>query len=142
MIIPHGNNVVRVYVQILLSSPDQDYWKAAPESKVKKVANEILSPYYIEWERVDWYSVYPIGQGIAERYSLDERVFIGGDACHTHSVCCPALSLAIPESKLADLIVAKGRARDEFWILGRAEFCLEVSLSRVWLCETVNVENI
>lgn len=87
MIIPHGNNVVRVYVQIVLSSPEQDYWKAAPESKVKEVANDILSPYYIEWERVDWYSVYPIGQGIAERYSLDERIFIGGDACHTHSVC-------------------------------------------------------
>lgn len=87
MIIPHGNNVVRVYVQILLSSPEQDYWKVAPESKVKKAANDILSPYYIEWERVDWYSVYPIGQGIAERYSLDERIFVGGDACHTHSVC-------------------------------------------------------
>jgi hypothetical protein len=34
---------------------------------------------------VEWYSVYPIGQGIAERYTLDERVFMGGDACHTHS---------------------------------------------------------
>lgn len=92
MIIPHGNNVVRVYVQIFLFSPEQeDYWKLASESKVKEVANDILSPYYIEWERVDWYSVYPIGQGIAERYSLDERIFIGGDACHTHSVC-PALN--------------------------------------------------
>lgn len=99
MIIPHGNNVVRVYVQIVLSNPEQeDYWKVASESKVKEVANDILSPYYIEWERVDWYSVYPIGQGIAERYSLDERIFIGGDACHTHSVC-PALNyLSLLES--------------------------------------------
>lgn len=95
MIIPHGNNVVRVYVQIVLSSPEQeDYGKVASESKVKEVANEILSPYYIEWDRVDWYSVYPIGQGIAERYSLDERIFIGGDACHTHSVC-PALKFLL-----------------------------------------------
>jgi hypothetical protein len=30
--------------------------------------------------------VYPIGQGIADKYTLDHRVFMGGDACHTHSV--------------------------------------------------------
>jgi len=29
--------------------------------------------------------VYPIGQGIADKYTLDHRVFMGGDACHTHS---------------------------------------------------------
>lgn len=141
MIIPHGNNVVRVYVQIVLSGPEQDYWKVAPASKVKEVANDILSPYYIEWERVDWYSVYPIGQGIAERYSLDERIFIGGDACHTHSVCLTLNYLSLLQS-ICLLIVAKGWARDEFWIPGRPEFRLEVSLSRGWLCETVNLENV
>src|SRR5699024_2422219 len=25
--------------------------------------------------------------GISEKYTLDERVFMGGDACHTHSAC-------------------------------------------------------
>jgi len=46
------------------------------------------------WERVEWYSVYPIGQGIADKYTLDHRVFMGGDACHTHSVSLFAKKLA------------------------------------------------
>ena len=87
MVIPQGNNVVRVYVQIILPNKDDNPRDVATQSLVQKTANEIFSPYTIEWERVDWYSVYPIGQSIAERYCLDERVFIGGDACHTHSVC-------------------------------------------------------
>jgi hypothetical protein len=45
----------------------------------------VLKPYTISWDRIEWYSVYPIGQGISEKYTLDERVFMGGDACHTHS---------------------------------------------------------
>ena len=91
MVIPHGNNVVRIYVQIIdPNTKDQDLWKLATESKVQQAAKDILKPYYIEWERVDWYSVYTIGQGIAERYSLGERIFMGGDACHTHSVWPPS----------------------------------------------------
>jgi 2-polyprenyl-6-methoxyphenol hydroxylase-like FAD-dependent oxidoreductase len=86
MIIPQGNNVVRVYVQLISPAGGEEPRKLATESKVQQAANDILSPYHIEWERVDWYSAYPIGQGIAERYTLDERIFMGGDACHTHSV--------------------------------------------------------
>lgn len=79
--------MVRLYIQ-LASSSDADFnprkWVSAKE--VQETAKRILRPYELEWETVDWYSVYPIGQGIAEKYTLDERVFIGGDACHTHSV--------------------------------------------------------
>ncbi|KAH0541698.1 hypothetical protein FGG08_003861 [Glutinoglossum americanum] len=85
MIIPHGNNVVRVYVQIKSSDKGQDPRRMATESRIQQQANDILSPYRIEWDRVDWHSAYPIVQGIAERYTLDQRIFMGGDACHTHS---------------------------------------------------------
>lgn len=79
--------MVRLYIQIA-SSTDKDFNARATktEAQVQKSAKLILKPYYIEWDHVEWYSVYPIGQGIADRYTLDERVFIGGDACHTHSV--------------------------------------------------------
>jgi 2-polyprenyl-6-methoxyphenol hydroxylase-like FAD-dependent oxidoreductase len=86
MVIPREDNMVRLYIQIA-SSTDKDWnpRKTATEKEVQDHAKEILKPYTISWDRVEWYSVYPIGQGIAERYTLDERVFMGGDACHTHS---------------------------------------------------------
>lgn len=87
MVIPQGNNRVRIYVQI----PSDDGKKlsaSASQTKIQRMANEILSPYHVEWETVDWHSVYHIGQGISQKYSLNNRIFIGGDACHTHSVSC------------------------------------------------------
>lgn len=86
MVIPRENNMVRLYIQIA-SSTDKD-WNPRKSSSVEEVqehAKAILRPYTISWDRVEWYSVYPIGQGIAEKYTLDERIFMGGDACHTHS---------------------------------------------------------
>lgn len=86
MVIPRENNMVRLYIQIA-SSTDKDWnpRKSATAEEVQEKAKNILKPYTISWDRVEWFSVYPIGQGIAERYTLDERVFMGGDACHTHS---------------------------------------------------------
>ncbi|KAJ5746257.1 hypothetical protein N7520_011439 [Penicillium odoratum] len=86
MVIPREENMVRLYVQIASSDDaDWDPRKTATAEEVQQTAKNILKPYWIEWDRVEWYSVYPIGQGIAEKYTLDERVFMGGDACHTHS---------------------------------------------------------
>ncbi|PLN83409.1 FAD/NAD(P)-binding domain-containing protein [Aspergillus taichungensis] len=84
MIIPQGNNHIRIYVQI---SPDESKKLSASASpeRIQRMANEILRPYHVEWISVDWYSAYHIGQGISQKYSLDNRIFIGGDACHTHS---------------------------------------------------------
>lgn len=61
-------------------------------------ANRILHPYTLEPAEVPWWSVYEIGQRLCERFDdLDPamaevkgegespRVFIAGDACHTHS---------------------------------------------------------
>ncbi|KAF2764918.1 hypothetical protein EJ03DRAFT_331449 [Teratosphaeria nubilosa] len=86
MVIPREANMVRLYIQIA-SSTDADWnpRKSATTEEVQHAAKRIMKPYWIEWDRVEWYSVYPIGQGIADRYTLDERVFMGGDACHTHS---------------------------------------------------------
>jgi 2-polyprenyl-6-methoxyphenol hydroxylase-like FAD-dependent oxidoreductase len=86
MVIPREANMVRLYIQIA-SSTDKDWnpRKTATVEEVQRAAMNILKPYGITWDRVEWYSVYPIGQGIAEKYTLDHRVFMGGDACHTHS---------------------------------------------------------
>ncbi|KAK2010286.1 FAD binding domain-containing protein [Colletotrichum eremochloae] len=86
MVIPREDNMVRLYIQIASSTdPNFDPRKTATMQEVQESAKRILQPYSIEWERTEWYSVYPIGQGISDRYTLDQRVFLGGDACHTHS---------------------------------------------------------
>jgi hypothetical protein len=86
MVIPREDNMVRLYIQIASSTdPDFNPRKTATEQEVIDHAKKILSPYTLDVDRVEWFSVYPIGQGLADKYTLDERVFIGGDACHTHS---------------------------------------------------------
>ncbi|KAF2966279.1 hypothetical protein GQX73_g7293 [Xylaria multiplex] len=86
MVIPREKNMVRLYIQIASSTdPDWSPRKTATAEEVQASAKRILQPYSIEWETLEWYSVYPIGQGISDRYTLDHRVFLGGDACHTHS---------------------------------------------------------
>lgn len=86
MVIPRENNMVRLYIQIASSTePDFSPRKTATVEEVQTAAKRIFQPYYCDWDRVEWYSVYPIGQGIADKYTLDHRVFMGGDVCHTHS---------------------------------------------------------
>ncbi|KAL2755838.1 hypothetical protein ACRALDRAFT_1050888 [Sodiomyces alcalophilus JCM 7366] len=86
MVIPREDNMVRLYIQIASSTdPDFQPRKTATAEEVQASAARILQPYTISWERVEWFSVYPIGQGLGDRYTLDQRVFLGGDAVHTHS---------------------------------------------------------
>ncbi|KAI1421881.1 FAD binding domain-containing protein [Xylaria sp. FL1777] len=44
-----------------------------------------VKPFTLEFERVDWWTIYTVGQRIAKHFSVDDRVFLVGDACHTHS---------------------------------------------------------
>ncbi|HKU31410.1 MAG TPA: FAD-dependent monooxygenase, partial [Arthrobacter sp.] len=57
-------------------------------------ANEILHPYTLDVRNVAWHSVYEVGHRLTNRFddvlpeergSRSPRVFITGDACHTHS---------------------------------------------------------
>lgn len=65
---------------------------------VMTAINEIAHPYSFDFKSVEWFTCYPIGQRLVSRYSLlggkdaqtgvdfdAHRVFIAGDACHTHS---------------------------------------------------------
>ncbi|KAI1132704.1 FAD binding domain-containing protein [Nemania abortiva] len=44
-----------------------------------------VKPFTVEFERVDWWTIYTVGQRIAKHFSINDRVFLVGDACHTHS---------------------------------------------------------
>ncbi|PCH36421.1 hypothetical protein WOLCODRAFT_108689 [Wolfiporia cocos MD-104 SS10] len=91
MVVPREGDTVRLYVQ--LSDADVrdgatgrvDKNKFSPE-RLLDVARRSLSPYTVAAPHgVEWWTLYIIGQRVASQFSVHERVFIAGDACHTHS---------------------------------------------------------
>ncbi|KAF8074087.1 FAD binding domain-containing protein [Lyophyllum atratum] len=57
----------------------------ATQEEATKLIKEIFYPYQVEWDEVNWWSAYEVGQRIINRYAVGESVFFVGDACHTHS---------------------------------------------------------
>ncbi|KAK6886627.1 Phenol hydroxylase [Candida tropicalis] len=106
MVIPRENDLVRFYIQLKEvereeSSPGDkefsgtveerrsskgriDRSKITPESILKQ-AQKIFHPYSLEMTDLHWYTGYQIGQRVSPKFSSHNRVFISGDACHTHS---------------------------------------------------------
>ncbi len=96
LIIPReGGYLVRVYIELdeVTDRKMLDGRSVTPE-KLAEVANRILHPYTIEVRDVGWWSVYRIGQRLCDKFddvpaeqmaTRLPRVFIAGDACHTHS---------------------------------------------------------
>jgi phenol 2-monooxygenase (NADPH) len=44
-----------------------------------------VAPFEMEYQRVDWASVYSVGQRVARQFISKGCVILAGDACHTHS---------------------------------------------------------
>ena len=96
LIIPReGGYLVRFYVDLGDLEPgDRDARKRFTRESIVEAAQKVLHPYTLEVKDTAWWSVYEVGQRIADRFDdvLPEergtrtpRVFIAGDACHTHS---------------------------------------------------------
>ncbi|KAG8746067.1 hypothetical protein FRC10_006170 [Ceratobasidium sp. 414] len=87
MIIPREGDLVRLYVQIaeveLGGTGRMDRSKMTPEKIME--ARFTLSTMFEFPKALDWWTIYIIGQRVASNFSAQERVFIAGDACHTHS---------------------------------------------------------
>jgi phenol 2-monooxygenase (NADPH) len=83
LIIPReGGYLVRFYVELERGRTD-----LTPRD-LEAAANRILHPYTLAVRDVGWWSVYEIGQRLCNRFDDAgdaPRVFIAGDACHTHS---------------------------------------------------------
>jgi phenol 2-monooxygenase (NADPH) len=96
LIIPReGGYLVRFYIELdEVSDKETLEGRGVTPEKLATVADRILHPYTIEVKDVGWWSVYEIGQRLCDRFDdvpVEEmatrlpRVFIAGDACHTHS---------------------------------------------------------
>lgn len=96
MLVPReGGYLVRLYVELDLLSKDQraSQLNLSVEDVIAK-AKRIMSPYELDVKEVAWWSIYEVGQRVAERFDdtplgnpddLIPRAFVAGDACHTHS---------------------------------------------------------
>ena len=96
LIIPReGGYLVRFYVDLgELDPADAQARRRFALDDIVATAQSILHPYSLDVRDVAWWSVYEVGQRIAERFddvapedrgTRAPRVFIAGDACHTHS---------------------------------------------------------
>ena len=86
MIIPREDGLVRFYIQISHSIQNVDRntitWEA-----ILGAAQKTFAPYTLDIHPndVSWWTAYVIGQRTADEFAKFDRVFIAGDACHTHS---------------------------------------------------------
>jgi phenol 2-monooxygenase (NADPH) len=91
LIIPReGGYLVRFYVDLGEVTPEnRDSIRQIGVERIIETARGILHPYSLDVKEVAWFSVYEVGQRLTERFddgaSREPRVFIAGDACHTHS---------------------------------------------------------
>jgi 2-polyprenyl-6-methoxyphenol hydroxylase-like FAD-dependent oxidoreductase len=96
LIIPReGGYLVRLYVEMdKLNEHERVAERDITVDRLIAAAQRIFHPYTLEVKEVAWWSVYEIGQRICDKYddvtakdtgSRVARVFIAGDACHTHS---------------------------------------------------------
>ena len=96
LLIPReGGYLVRFYVDLGEVTPEnRDSIKQTTVDRIIETAQRILHPYTLDVKEVAWFSVYEVGQRLTERFDdaitangarREPRVFIAGDACHTHS---------------------------------------------------------
>ena len=90
LIIPReGGYMARFYIELDKLNPDERVAERnITEHDLIAAAKRIFAPHFLEVRQVAWWSVYEIGQRVTDRFADDEdapRIFIAGDACHTHS---------------------------------------------------------
>ncbi|MFF1878394.1 FAD-binding monooxygenase [Leifsonia sp. NPDC058230] len=96
LLIPReGGHLFRMYVDLGEVDPhDSGAVRATTIEEIIAKAREILNPYRLDVKNVAWHSVYEVGHRLTDRFddvvvddggSRTPRVFIAGDACHTHS---------------------------------------------------------
>ncbi len=96
LVIPReGDYLVRLYVEMdRLGEDERVSNRGITLDHLVATAQRILHPHTLDVKEVPWWSVYEIGQRICDQYDdlpaadasgRQARVFIAGDACHTHS---------------------------------------------------------
>ncbi|TFB54383.1 FAD-binding monooxygenase [Cryobacterium tagatosivorans] len=90
-----GGYLFRMYVDLGdVADDDNGAVRKTTIEEIIAKANAILHPYTLDVKNVAWHSVYEVGHRLTDRFddvlpaeigTRTPRVFITGDACHTHS---------------------------------------------------------
>src|SRR6266536_2230318 len=82
LIIPReGGSLVRFYIELPHGTAAND----VNLEDLHSTARQIFQQYTLDIADTFWWSAYAIGQRLVDHFSKDNRVFLTGDACHTHS---------------------------------------------------------
>lgn len=87
LMIPRERGLTRLYVELRPGSTEAvEAGEQTAQEFVQVRAQAIMRPFRLNWKNVEWFGRYKIGQRVAARFAdTEQRVFIAGDASHTHS---------------------------------------------------------
>lgn len=88
LIIPRERGLVRFYVPVQVceaGTSDRFDRSTITPDLIKARVQAILSPFTFDFKLYSWWTVYQVGQRIATQSTKGNRIFLAGDAVHTHS---------------------------------------------------------
>ncbi|QSZ35693.1 hypothetical protein DSL72_006815 [Monilinia vaccinii-corymbosi] len=86
MVIPRENKLVRLYIQMITTEKGATIERSAINPKmILESAQRAMAPYTLDYQYCEWWTAYQIGQRVGSDFSKNERIFLAGDAVHTHS---------------------------------------------------------
>ncbi len=76
--IPREGELDRFYVRM----DKNDFTRDEVINKI----NRAIQPHAITFKKIIWFSQFSVKESVADKYDINKRVFLVGDACHIHSV--------------------------------------------------------
>jgi len=76
--IPREGGIDRFYVRM-------DAKQFTLEEAIAKI-NRAMQPHTLRFLEIAWFSQFAVKESVAEKFCVQDRVFLAGDACHIHSV--------------------------------------------------------
>ncbi|CAG7977703.1 unnamed protein product [Penicillium nalgiovense] len=88
LVIPRERGLVRFYVPVQTceaGATDRFDRSKITRELIRSRVQAILAPFTFDFKECSWWTVYQVGQRIAAQSTKDNRIFLAGDAVHTHS---------------------------------------------------------
>lgn len=76
--IPREGNIHRFYIRMDI----KDFTLEEARDKI----NHAIQPHTLSFKEIVWFSQFSVKESVAEKFFVQDRIFLAGDACHIHSV--------------------------------------------------------
>jgi len=76
--IPREGDIDRFYVRM-------DTVNFSLEEAIEKI-NRAMQPHTLSFKEIVWFSQFSVKESVAEKFFVEDRIFLAGDSCHIHSV--------------------------------------------------------